>query len=204
MNQNKKYFVLTLGITLISGAIIYSILIFIGSAKVAKQSNYKKADDAKDTTSQDDKSIISSANTEVSTLIIPKIDVEVPINFNIDGNMMEEYMKSLETGVAHMAKTTLPGGQGNSVIFGHSSYYADKPGNYKEIFSKLNELSEGDEIRIESESLQLSYKVTEKKIVDPKDISVVNQDSSAKKITLITCWPIKTTEKRLVVAATTN
>lgn len=203
MNQNKKYFILTFGITLILGAIIYAVLI-IDPVGVKKRSENVETDEAKNTTNQESQTIASDTSPEASTLVIPKIDVKAPINFNVDGNIMEEYMKSLETGVAHMAKTALPGEQGNSVIFGHSSYYANKPGNYKEIFSKLNELAEGDEVIIESESSELSYKVTEKKIVAPEDISVVDQDTSTKKITLITCWPIKTTDQRLVIISELN
>lgn len=200
MNQKTKYFLVTLCLTIFIGGIFYGILILRSpEPTIQKEGGKSPATENYDKNQGDGLLVAESAR-----LVIPKINVLAPINLNIDGNVMEEYMKSLETGVAHMAKTTLPGEQGNSVIFGHSSYYADKPGDYKEIFSKLNELTEGDEIRIESESSQLSYKVAEKKIVDPKDISVVNQDLSAKKITLITCWPIKTTEKRLVVAATTN
>lgn len=205
MSQNKKYFLLTLGIVLIVGVLAYSILIFIESRKSNQTqplTNYKeKTSEISTSIEQKNQSENYISKKTDNILLIPKINVSAPINLNVSGNIMEEYMKSLETGVAHMAKTALPGDYGNSVIFGHSSYYPNKPGDYKEIFSKLDDLTEGDIIKIENKQTQLTYKVTEKKIIDPKDISVVNQDTSNKKITLITCWPPKTTNNRLIVVA---
>lgn len=134
-------------------------------------------------------------------LNIPKINKSAPIVMNVDGNNKEEYNKALEVGVAHMARTALPGTKGNSVIFGHSSYYANKPGNYKEVFATLNQLAAGDEITISSEGNNLSYKVLETKIVPPTDISIVEQESTKSILTIITCWPPKTTTNRFVVIA---
>ena len=132
---------------------------------------------------------------------IDKISISAPIILNIDGNNMQAYLTALEGGVAHMAKTALPGESGNSVIFGHSSYYKAKPGSYKTVFAKLNLLTAGDTIKVTRENKNYSYKILETKIVKPEDISVVNQDKSKKQLTLITCWPPKTTTSRMVVVA---
>ena len=135
------------------------------------------------------------------TLNIEKLGLSAPIILDIDGNNKEQYMKALENGVAQMAKTALPGEIGNTVIFGHSSYYRNKPGNYKTIFAKLNDLARGDKISVTTPDKNLTYNVSEVKIVAPEDLSVVDQESPSSKLTLLTCWPPKTTEQRLVVVA---
>jgi len=141
----------------------------------------------------------STAGTQIT---IDKIGITAPIINNVDGNNMQTYLTALEGGVAHLAKTALPGESGNTVIFGHSSYYKAKPGNYKTIFAKLNQLVSGDTIKVTRENKDYSYKVSESKIVKPEDVSVVSQDKSKKQLTLITCWPPKTTTSRMVVSAT--
>lgn len=136
------------------------------------------------------------------TLEISKISVMAPIITNVDGNNKEEYNRALENGVAHMAKTALPGENGNFVLFGHSSYFANKPGNFKEVFATLDRLNIGDTIIVKANGKTYSYKVTEEKTVSPSDVSVVNQDKNKKIMTLITCWPPKTTTNRYIIVAT--
>lgn len=137
--------------------------------------------------------------TAINQLIINKISVNAPISMSIDGNNKVSYDKALEAGVVHLKGTGLPGEYGNTFIFGHSSFYADKPGNYKQIFAGLNDLENGDNIEIQTSSKHYIYRVTAKKIIEPTDVSVANQDMSKKKLTLMTCWPIGSTAKRLVV-----
>lgn len=135
------------------------------------------------------------------SLSIEKINLSAPIILNVDGSNKETYMRALEDGVAHLKSTALPGTNGNLVIFGHSSYFVDKPGNYKKIFAGLNELQVNDKIKIKSEGKIYTYNVNNKSIVKPTDISVVSQNLSKKELTLITCWPINSTEKRLIIKA---
>ena len=135
------------------------------------------------------------------SLVIDKIGVSAPIIINVDGNDKEAYNKALEGGVAHLLGSALPGKVGNVFIFGHSSYYAWKPGDYKEIFKKLNDLDVGDQIIINSNLSSYIYKVSDKQVVGTNDVSVANQNFNEKKLTLMTCWPIGSTDKRLVVIA---
>lgn len=145
---------------------------------------------------------LSSSGKPISyTLVIDKLKINAPIALNIDGNNKEAYMKALESGVAHLKKTAFPGEAGNSVIFGHSSYYIFKPGNFKSVFTKLDQLNIGDIISISSNNKKINYSVTEKKIVNPLDVYVVNQDKNEQILTLITCWPPKTIDKRYIVTA---
>jgi len=132
-------------------------------------------------------------------LSIPKLNVNVPVILNVDGADKKEYFKALQNGVAQMKGTALPG-EGNTVIFGHSNFYGDDSGEYKNIFYNLNQLEIGDEIKILSNGKILRYLVSEIKMVEAKNIDVIKQKGK-KELTLITCWPPGTIDQRLVVVA---
>lgn len=135
-------------------------------------------------------------------LHIDKLQINVPIVIDVDGKNKTAYFKSLEDGVAHMKGTAKPGEPGNTFIFGHSSYYESSPGNYKKIFATLNDIEENDEIIIKLDNKQTwRYKVKDKEIIEATQTEVTHQDKSKKILTLMTCWPIGTKDKRLVVIA---
>lgn len=133
---------------------------------------------------------------------IPKIEVSAPIMMNIDGSNEEEYLRSLQRGVAHLAGTEIPGQKGNVFIFGHSSYLFYDPGEYKTVFRKLDDLQNEDEIIINSNLEEYKYKVIEKKTISPDEVEVT-QDviEDEETLTLMTCTPPGTTFKRLIVVA---
>jgi len=86
--------------------------------------------------------------------------------------------RTLAFGPAHMSSTPLPGKPGNSVITGHRDTH----------FSNLAELNVGDVIHIETLDDSTKYKVTHTRIVDEKNLSVI-QNSAQDMVTLITCYP---------------
>lgn len=133
-------------------------------------------------------------------LIIARINVDAPIILNVDGGNKKTYFSALENGVAHFKGTVLPGQKGNAFIFGHSAYYAWDPGKYKTIFAELNNLETGDYISIKQGESSLEYVVTEKKIVEPNNVSVLSP-TPYEQLTLMTCWPPKTIEQRLIIIA---
>lgn len=138
-------------------------------------------------------------NSSDYRLVIDEIGVSAPIIINVDGNNEQEYDESLESGVAHLRGSALPGESGNVFIFAHSSYYEDRPGNYKQVFAKLNDLKLGDKLKIESQAEDYLYTVTDKKIVEADDVHIADQSYNYKRLTLMTCWPIGSAEQRLVV-----
>ena len=132
-------------------------------------------------------------------LEIEKLDILVPVVKNVDGKNKQEYNSALHQGVAHYEDTALPGEEGNIFIFGHSSSDV-VPGENGKIFVRLNELEKGDRIKLYFEDQNFSYEVSENKIVEPTDLSVLDQTDS-EILTLMTCWPLGTKDKRLVVVA---
>jgi LPXTG-site transpeptidase (sortase) family protein len=130
---------------------------------------------------------------------IPKINVNAPIVF-AQSNVEASVQKDLEGGVVHYAHTAAPGDPGNSVIFGHSSNDWWEPGNYKFVFVLLDKLAVGDTFTVNYNSKQYMYKVVESKVVEPTDLTVLNQTADPE-MTLITCTPPGTSWKRLIVRA---
>lgn len=146
--------------------------------------------------------IIDPNSTEAgpeSEIIIPKINVEVPVVYNVASNQEKDVQKGLEDGVVHYITTPNPGENGNSVIVGHSSNNILNKGKYKFAFVLLNKLDKGDTFSLTKNGKRYTYKVYEKKIVKPTDISVLaNQDKTAT-VTLITCDPPGTSINRLII-----
>ena len=131
-------------------------------------------------------------------LKIDKLDILVPIVKEVDGDDKTAYNEALKGGVAHYKGTALPGEGNNVFIFGHSS--AEVKTDYAKTFAKLNDLEKGDEIIVYYQNNEHKYKVKNKEIVEATDLSVLKK-SKEEILTLMTCWPIGTKDKRLIIRA---
>lgn len=136
-------------------------------------------------------------------LIIPKINVDVPAVYGI-GPDYDSQMAAMEKGVAHFSiagANSHPGEIGNTVLSGHSSNDLFDPGEYKFIFAQLDKLNEGDTIYANYEGTRYTYVVTKKEVVMPTEVSKLVYPTNKPVMTLITCTPLGTSEKRLLVTA---
>jgi len=117
-------------------------------------------------------------------IFIPKIGVDQVV---VEGSDAE----ALKNGPGHYPGMALPGERGNIGIAGHRVTWT-KP------FNRLDELSPGDLIILETVDTQYEYKVVETVVLDPKDTSMLRptQDS---RITLTTCNPKFSARTRLDV-----
>ncbi|HSX23564.1 MAG TPA: sortase [Candidatus Saccharimonadales bacterium] len=133
-------------------------------------------------------------------IIIPKINVEIPVVYTEPSIEDHAVQKALEQGVLHYATTSNPGELGNGVIFGHSSNNILNKGNYKFAFVLLKRLEAGDTFILQKDGKQYVYRVFAKKVVKPEDVAILN-DGQGKQATfsLITCDPPGTSLNRLVV-----
>jgi len=108
----------------------------------------------------------------------------------------------LSKGLIHYLPKSMPGEPGNVTIFGHSTLpQLYQPNDYKSIFTFLPSLQKGDKIFIKVNDLVYQYELFEMFVVDPTEISVLEQQFDASYLTLITCVPPGTYWKRLVVKA---
>lgn len=147
--------------------------------------------------------IIDPSSTKVSNdpiIVIPKINVEIPVVYDEPSIEEKPLQKALERGVVHYSTTPNPGEKGNTVVFGHSSNNIFNSGKYKFAFVLLKNLEPGDTFMLHKDGTRYVYKVFDKKVVSPTDLSVL--DSPSDKVataSLITCDPPGTSINRLVV-----
>lgn len=142
-------------------------------------------------------------------LVIPKIGKNVPIaalqRSHLEGtnwhDLEKHIQKSLENGIVLYPGTANPGEVGNVFLTGHSSYYPWADGRYKDVFAMLGQLEVGDEYFIYSHQKKYTYRIREKKEVKPTNIEVLSQPKNEKISTLMTCWPVGTTLRRLILVA---
>lgn len=141
----------------------------------------------------------SFKNLENNHLFIPKIYVNTPIIWNsaVDEKTM---LSNLQNGVVHYRGSALPDEMGNVFITGHSSYYAWDKGKYKTVFTLLPKLEKDDQIALAYNNQVYVYEVTEKIVVKPTDTWVLNPTDTPI-LSLMTCTPIGTNLKRLIVKA---
>ncbi|MDK2899032.1 MAG: sortase [Patescibacteria group bacterium] len=136
-------------------------------------------------------------------LIIPKINVDVPVIYDI-GTDYDSQMTAMAKGVAQFAipgADSHPGQIGNTVIAGHSSNDLLDSGDYKFIFAQLDKLVEGDTIYLNYKSKRYTYTVTKKEVVKPTEVNKLVYTTTKPILTLITCTPIGTSINRLLVTA---
>lgn len=109
----------------------------------------------------------------------------------------------LGKGLIHYGGTALPGEYGNTVIFGHSTLPQFFRGtkDYRTIFATLPTIKVGADIDITYDGLSYRYVVTEKIVVEPTDISPLEQRFDDSYVTLVTCVPPGTYLYRLNVKA---
>jgi sortase A len=120
----------------------------------------------------------------------------VPV-FDSDGRW------ALTNGVRHVPGTSLPWSdtpQRNVYIEGHRLGW---PGTGSHlVFYRLNTLEEGDEVRLKNrDGRTYRYRVSEKLRVNPDDVWVMGQVRGRDMVTLQTCTPIPSYDKRLIVRA---
>ena len=110
---------------------------------------------------------------------------------------------ALDHGVSHMPETSLPwtrAPQRNVYLAGHRLGW---PGTRSHlVFYYLDKLGRGDEILLKNrDGGTYRYRVTEAFVVGPRDAWVMGQVPGRDMVTLQTCTPIPSFEKRIIVRA---
>lgn len=140
------------------------------------------------------------AATSTPQVIIPKINVQIPVNYT-ETSLNESVIENdLEGGIVHYPNTVVPGQIGNAAYFGHSSNNIFNPGKYKFAFVLLHTLVNGDTFYLTYNHTVYIYKVISSTVVSPSDVAVLGPVSGqSATATLITCDPPGTSINRLVV-----
>ena len=147
---------------------------------------------------KDNFSFFVSKNIRQTAPIYNRFSISVP-KLRIDNLSVDLDSNDLSAGLIHLPGSGLPGEKGNVFISGHSALsplFSLK----KAAFAKLQDLKKGDQIILEAEGTKFVYEVEMLKVVDPKDLSVINPpDKMGRYISLMTCVPPGLNFKRLVV-----
>jgi sortase A len=118
---------------------------------------------------------------------INKIDVDSIVVYGDD-------WEALKQGVGQHIGTANPGQVGNMVLSAHNDIYG-------EIFRYLDKLEAGDEIVVSTVSQEYKYVVGSRNVVNPDDTWVLDPTND-RRLTLISCYPYRVDNKRIVVFAT--
>jgi LPXTG-site transpeptidase (sortase) family protein len=155
---------------------------------------------------------IPDLNIEVNPpdtrIVIPRIGKNVPVVtissealIKRDWALLEQQIQeALRDGVVHYPETAFPNEDGNMVVTGHSSYFAWDPGRFKDVFALLHDVQIGDKIYVYHDQDRYEYEVYETKVVLPTQVDILTQEGEDR-LTLITCTPVGTNLKRLIVLA---
>lgn len=146
--------------------------------------------------------IIDSSQAVVPAAVpIHEYGISIP-KLNIQNANVEVGGEDLAKSLIHFLPVSLPGENGNVVIFGHSTLpQLYNPSNYKAIFTYLPSLEKGDHVTATVNNTNYEYEVYDMFVVKPDQISVLDQQYDASYLTLITCVPPGTYWNRLVVKA---
>ena len=119
-------------------------------------------------------------------IVIPKIGLDQVV---VEGVGVED----LKEGIGHYPDTKMPGETGNAAFAGHRTTYGAP-------FNRLDDLAPGDTISVTTRAGTFRYDVTEKKIVTPETVEVLD-DTPDNRLTLTTCHPKYSAAQRLIVVA---
>lgn len=154
-------------------------------------------------------SYLPSVGPPENRIIVPKLNLNVPLVTPSFSSLLQEDWEGVERdiqdalkyGVVHYPGTARPGQAGNFFVTGHSSYYPWADGNYKTVFARLHELEVGDEYWVYYGGDKHRYIIDSKKEVKPSNVTVLDQPTSRRMATLMTCTPVGTTLRRLIITA---
>jgi sortase A len=117
---------------------------------------------------------------------ISSIGVDAPV---VEGDDWE----SLQRGAGHHIGSVNPGERGNCIISAHNDIYG-------EIFRDLPNIELGDLVEVYTASRVYRYRITQERIIEPTEVSVMYPTSSPV-LTLISCYPYGIDTHRIVVIA---
>jgi sortase A len=117
---------------------------------------------------------------------IPAIKVDAPV---VQGDGWEQ----LKKGIGQHLGTPNPGQKGNLVVSAHNDIFG-------QIFRDLDRLKPGDTVVVFTNTRTYTYVVRQTRIVEPTSIEVMSSTNDPV-LTLISCYPYRVDNKRIVVTA---
>ncbi len=145
-------------------------------------------------------SVIRPVNTDFA-IVVPKIGINAPITAGVDPTNPKEYTKVLDTAVAQSSTSFTPDKSGTVYLFSHSTNYDWFVNDLNAVFYLLKNLEHGDYIVLFYKGVRYTYRLTEKRIVQPGEISYLVPQVGKRNLILQTCWPPGSVSERLLLFA---
>jgi len=141
-------------------------------------------------------------------IVIPSIGVDAPIFVShtrmvyVDGKTFAQWEAPTLYAAGWQEGSTLLGQPGNTVLNGHHNIHG-------EVFGRLYELNQGDEIIVYSGDRMFHYAVSQVMKLEERNVPLEQRlenvrwvlPSTDERLTLVTCWPPTSNAYRLIVVA---
>ncbi|CAM4158667.1 class C sortase [Lederbergia lenta] len=124
----------------------------------------------------------------IGSVMIPKIDVELPIYHGTDE-------KVLSRGVGHLENSSLP----SAKLGTHTVLTAHRGLSSAKMFRNLDELTIGDQFYVQVLNETLLYEIHDINVVLPHETDWLQMDEDKNIVTLLTCDPYMFNTHRLLV-----
>lgn len=113
----------------------------------------------------------SRARSAIAFLEVPRLGISAPV---LSGDDPE----TLDVAIGHLPDTPAPWEGGNSAFAAHRDG----------LFRPLRRVRQGDEVRVSTLAGDFTYRVTDVRVVEPDDLTVI-APTPTPTLTLITCYP---------------
>ncbi|MCM3784547.1 class D sortase [Neobacillus mesonae] len=154
---------------------------------IFEQAQLEPIDMEPKTNDEEEQQDISSG--AIGIIEIDKIDIRLPI-------LEDATEDNMKIAAAHLVETSPIGEEGNAAIAAHRAH---KKGR---LFNRLGELEIGDQMEVTlTDQTRTTYTVDKISIVEPTDLSVLEDPQLGEVLTLITCDPLINPTHRLIVRA---
>lgn len=138
-----------------------------------------------------------------SRMRIPSISVDATVSELgiVDLGESTEY-ETPDKVIGHIPETSNPGQQGSGWFFAHLESFAAGEGNIFRRLPEVTELIKQDpvDVYVETDAAEYIYRVTQTSQINEKDLKLSSSNDA--QITLVTCWPPRVYDQRILVDAT--
>lgn len=127
-------------------------------------------------------------NGMMGSIEVPRISLKLPIYHGTEEEI-------LARGIGHLRETSLPAGSENShsVLTGHRGL------PNAQLFTRLDELEQGDVFSVKINQETWNYRVIEISIVKPENTELLKIQEGKDLVSLVTCTPYGINTHRLIV-----
>ena len=142
----------------------------------------------------------SESSSKENSVEVPKLGISAPLVF-VESQNEKDVNAALNRGVVHFPESVLPGENGQTIILGHSAPPNWPKIKYDWVFTRISELTEGDEIFVYFNHRKYSFLVSGKFFLDRGEEMPKLLTNSDNMLVLISCWPPGKDLRRIAVVA---